>query len=196
MERKLRGPSNRESLSRSRRRETAGPVVFWNAKRVGPVPPARGTFFDAKSSKHEGRMTMIDKAAIILFLSLVSTCLAVDETQEPPLKYKLEINGQPHELTLGQTKNLEGEYQNPRVTLSASPTRQFTYGNVSFQYPAYYVWKAQVEGPSEKRWVLSGKDYKFMYMTIPYSITNKQFALGVSEQFGKNLLRLMKQSVS
>ncbi|MDM7861258.1 hypothetical protein QTP81_11695 [Alteromonas sp. ASW11-36] len=117
-------------------------------------------------------------------------CLAIDESQEPPLEYILEIDGHSQALQLGETVSISGSYDNPKVKLNASATRAFSYGSVYFEYPASFVWKADIDGINDRSWVLSGNDCKISYYILPDEITIEEFAKAVAAEFGEGATRI------
>ena len=133
---------------------------------------------------------MIRTYTIVLILCIGSTCFAADESQEPPLKYTLEINGQGHELVLDKPVKLQGEYSNPKVVLRASSIRHYTYGDITFQYPASFAWEAEIEGHNEKTWILSGNDFKIMYFILPDVLSVEAYSQAMAKQYGKGSTRI------
>lgn len=126
------------------------------------------------------------KAAVALILiGFGGLSFAADESQQPALQYTLELNGQAHGLVLDKPVKLPGDYKNPSVVLKASETRQFTYGNVSFEYPASYTWEAEIESDDEKTWTLSGTDFTFIYFTMPVELSIDSFVKSYGENFDK-----------
>jgi len=128
--------------------------------------------------------------AAILFLGLGRAGFGADERREPPLKYTLEIDGRKHELVLDKALRIPGDYHNPRIVLRASPVRNFTYGGITFRYPATFSWDAEIEGPHMKMWTLSGKDCKIMYFIQPGAVSVESYALAMAKQFGKGSTRI------
>ena len=112
-------------------------------------------------------------------------CFAIDESQEPPLKFTLEINGQQHELELNKPVKLDGAYNDPKIVLTASPIRQFTYGGVAFQYPASFAWEAEIESDNKMTWTLSGRDFTIIYFVGPDASSVEEYSQAVAEQFGE-----------
>lgn len=128
--------------------------------------------------------------ALLFLIGFGCLCFAADESQEPPLIYTLEIDGQQHELLLDKPITITGAHNNPEVKLRASSTRQFTYGNVAFQYPASFTWEAEIVDENSKSWVLSGNDFKLMYFILPYEITVEEYAQSLANQFGEKKIRI------
>ena len=128
--------------------------------------------------------------ALMILVGFSGLCFAEDESQEPPLKYILELNGQAHELVLDKSVVLQGDYKNPRVVLRASAIRHFTYGNVSFEYPASFGWEAEIEGHNERTWTLSGNDFTIMYFILPEALSADSYVQGLAKRFGKGSTRL------
>jgi len=134
---------------------------------------------------------MIRTVATIVFLFIASSvCFAADDSQEPSLKYTLEINGKKHEVTLDKSIQLHGTYKNPEVVLKASPTRQFTFGHIEFLYPAWFTWEAKLNGPNDKNWSFSGNDFKIMYFVQPHTLSLESYVDAMVKQFGKEKTRI------
>lgn len=76
----------------------------------------------------ERNHTIKRSIAVMTLIGVGGLCCAADESQEPPLKYNLLLNGTAHELVLDKPVNLQGDYKNPNAALRASATRQFTCG--------------------------------------------------------------------
>lgn len=133
---------------------------------------------------------MIKALVLTMLVGYVSLCFATDESKEPPLKYKLKINGKVNELVLDNAVTLKGNYRDPEITLHASDTRRFTYGNIAFKYPASFTWEADIESDKERSWILSGNDFKIMYFVQPEHLTIDSYALSMANQFGKENTRI------
>ena len=127
---------------------------------------------------------------VILFLGIGSMCVSADDRQEPPLKYTLEIDGQQHEIVLDKPIKVQGNYSDPKFVLSASPIRNFTHGDIAFQYPASFSWEAEIEASNEKTWTLSGNDFKIMYFIQPYELSVENYDQAMAKQFGKGTTRI------
>jgi hypothetical protein len=130
---------------------------------------------------------MFPKLFVVLAVLAVlpQVCLALDEEREPALKYSLEINGQRHEILLDTPTELKGAFENPKVTLTASPTREFSFGAVKFEYPANFTWEANLKTPDLKFWIMSGNDFKIMYFIHDEGYTLETHVESMIEQFGK-----------
>lgn len=127
--------------------------------------------------------------ARVLFYGIMfgycSSVFASDESIEPPQRYTVKLNGVAHEVMLDDPITLNGQFNNPKVELSASNIRQFTYGDIEFDYPASLVWESDIDDQTEKSWTLTGNDFTFMYFILPSSTTTMEFAEAMAEQFGK-----------
>jgi hypothetical protein len=128
-------------------------------------------------------------AAALLF-GISGVCSAADDSQQPPLKYTLVIDGQQHALVLEQPLQIQGSFKNPTIALEASSVRTFTYGGISFQYPAAFSWEAEIEAGNEKTWTLSGNDFTIMYFIQPQPNSADAYAQAMAKQFGKGTTRI------
>jgi hypothetical protein len=102
----------------------------------------------------------------------------------------MEINGQQHDVVLDRPIQIQGTYRDPKVVLRASPIRHFTYGALAFQYPASFIWEAEIKAPDEKTWVLSGNDFKIMYLVLPGALSVDAYARATAKEFGKGSTRI------
>lgn len=127
---------------------------------------------------------------LLVCICMAGACFAVDEGQEPSLKYTLTINGRAHECVPDTPLQLHGTYENPTIVLTTSPTRKFQYGGVEFLYPAAFGWEAEIEGPNDRTWTLSGNDFTIMYFVNPAALTSKSYAEAMVEQLGEDSTRL------
>ena len=125
---------------------------------------------------------MIRTVIAILIIGISSMCYASDDSQEPPLKYTLEINGQQHEVARDKPLQIKGTYNDPKVMLRASTVRYFTYGDIAFQYPASFTWKAKITSNDDKVWLMTGVDFKIMYFILP-EVSADAFALLMAKKF-------------
>lgn len=128
--------------------------------------------------------------ATICILIFATASFAADESQEPPLIYTLEVNDRQHQIYLNKPVQIPGSYNDPHVVLKASPVRYFAFGDVEFQYPSSFSWEAEIEGPDEKHWILSGNDFLIMYFILPDAVTLEEYAEALAQQFGEANIRV------
>ncbi len=119
-----------------------------------------------------------------------------NDSQELPLKYSLEIDGQQHEVVLDKPILIQGTYNDPKVLLRVSPIRQFAYGDIAFQYPAHYIWEAEVEASNEKTWTLSGNDFTIMYFILPDALSVREYAQNLAKRFGEGSTRISETEIT
>ena len=110
--------------------------------------------------------------------------VAEDETNEPPLELTLFVNGKPYPVALGREQKLSGEFKNPTVVVHAAKTRRFSYGGLSFEYPAAFTWEAEIESSAYRSWTISGNDTKIMYFVLNAEFTPESFTKALVAQFG------------
>ncbi len=124
------------------------------------------------------------------FVIAILSCLlapvfsTADETKEPPLKLTLFVNGKPFPVEFGREQKLAGEFKNPTIVLRAAATRRFSYGGISFEYPANFTWEADIEGKDYRCWTISGNDSKIMYFVLRSEFTPELYATSMVKQFG------------
>ena len=107
-----------------------------------------------------------------------------DETKEPPLKLTLFVNGKPYPVEFGQQQKLTGQFKNPTIVVRAAETRRFSYGGISFEYPANFTWEAEIEGKAYRCWTISGNDSKIMYFALASKVTPELWANSMAKKFG------------
>lgn len=119
----------------------------------------------------------------LVFL-LGGLCFSADDSVEPSRTFYLEMAGAKHKLLLNQAVKIAGTHTNPTVILKASPIRTFPYGGISFNYPAHFSWEADLSGPQEKLWTLSGNSTTLMMFILPTTPTVDEYAQAMAHQFG------------
>lgn len=120
----------------------------------------------------------------ILSCLLGAALSTADETKEPRLELTLFVNGKPFSVELGRGQKITSDFKNPTIVVRAAATRRFSYGGISFEYPANFTWEAEVEGNAYKCWTISGNDSKIMYFVLGSEFTPELYAKGMVEQFG------------
>lgn len=126
-----------------------------------------------------------------LTLTVLAACAALawgdpGDEKEPALKYTLEVNGEKHEIVLGEPIELKGTFSDPKAILTAAPTRTFNKDGFEFEYPSAYSWEAEITGDKEKIWTLSGNDFKIMCFVQPEALTARAYAAAMAAQFGES----------
>jgi hypothetical protein len=127
------------------------------------------------------------KSTILLItLSLFAlTSLAVDETIEPELKYKLIINGKEYAVSTVTSTLIEGDFSNPTIRLVSEKYRLFDYGKIQFKYPARMTWEADLRDEKSRSWTLTGNDVTVMYAITPHDMSLDEWADNFADRFGK-----------
>ncbi len=100
--------------------------------------------------------------AVLLLAGCGAAQPPVDEEQEPPQLFFLEVGGKRIQVELDKpldTATLGGAKS---VTLRVEPYRVFPYGGVKFHYPREYTFEADFSTPGVSLWTLSGSDCKIM----------------------------------
>lgn len=106
-----------------------------------------------------------------------------DENAEPERAYTLQVDGQQVALQPGVEVQLEGRFENPTVKLVLGSTRNFRYGGVSFDYPANFVWEADVSDPSFRMWTMDGADVSLMVFRTSFGFSAEEFVDSLAEEF-------------
>ena len=106
-----------------------------------------------------------------------------DENAEPERAYTLLIDGQEVALQPGVEFQLEGKFENPTMKLELGSTRHFRYGGISFEYPANFVWEADVSDPSFRMWTMDGADVTLMVLRTSFGFTADEFVESLADEF-------------
>lgn len=130
------------------------------------------------------------KRIVASILMFASSFTFAAESVEPALQYTLEINNQQHDLVLNQPITLNGNYNNPKIVLKAAMVKKFTYGNVMFDYPAYFSWEADIVNANKKSWTLSGNDFKIMFFVFPQRLSLDGYVGSLAKSFGEDNTRI------
>jgi hypothetical protein len=130
---------------------------------------------------------MTSGVRFVLAMALVSSfgMVRADDTKEPPVKYRLEVDGKVYPAVEGEAVKITGTLMNPTVKIVAEPFREFGYGGVSFQYPRAFTFEADVKDRDYKSWILSGNDFKIMYFLLDEKTTPDSYADEMIKQFGQ-----------
>jgi hypothetical protein len=126
---------------------------------------------------------------ILLVCSFCGEAGADDESREPALDYSLKIDGQVYPARIGEKIALKGIFTDPIIVIGASDKRRFAFGGISFDYPAYFTWEAEIEGAHYKNWTLSGRDFKIMYFRMSNPFSPEAYAAGMLKRFEGTPLR-------
>jgi hypothetical protein len=100
--------------------------------------------------------------ASTLALVLCSGALVAAEDKEPELGYTLLVDDQPIRLQPNKETVIAGTFTNLHVRLIPEQERHFTYGGLSFKYPAHFAFEADFRTPGVKLWTLNGNDFVIM----------------------------------
>ena len=114
-----------------------------------------------------------------------STSTAADESIEPPLKYSVKVGNETATLFEGVPVRIDGTFTNPTVAIIPDSSRVFPYQGVKFRYPKTFTFEADVDDPASKTWVLSGNDIKITYSVYQGTLSTKDFADSMLDQFGR-----------
>lgn len=125
---------------------------------------------------------------LLLFFTAIWTAFSfAAEDMEPPLGYTLLINGIEHRMKSGETIQLKGTFTDPSIKLIADKERLFSYTGLSFRYPAYFSFEADLKSENNKNWILSGNDFKIMIFKVKGALIPDTFAHSVAKKFGKDV---------
>jgi len=126
----------------------------------------------------------------VVLVSAVSSPPTLDETREPPMKYRVEVDGKVFAMAEGESMKLDGTWIDPTIRIVADPHRQFSYGGVSFLYPRGFTFEADVDDADSRSWVLSGNDFTIMVFVLSGRITPEAYADSMADRFGDENCKL------
>ena len=106
-----------------------------------------------------------------------------DEHAEPERAYTLMVDGQEVALQPGVEVQVQGKFENPTVKLELGATRHFRYGGIAFDYPAGFVWEADVADPSFRMWTMDGASVSLMVFRTSFGYSVEEFVESLAEEF-------------
>ena len=121
---------------------------------------------------------------LALLLIAMPGLIAEDETQEPPVRYNLDVDGKLYSIAESIPFKITGSLINPTIKIIAEPTKEFMYGGITFVYPRNFTFEADIKDPNDKNWTLSGTYFSISYSLLSEKITAEQFADSLVEAFG------------
>jgi hypothetical protein len=124
-------------------------------------------------------------AALLWIVLSAGPVTAQDEAKEPPQKFTVNLGDQSVKVLEGESVKLTGSFTNPQLTIKPDPYRVFPYQGLRFQYPRSFSFEADLTGPGEKNWTLSGNDVRIMLFVFDERTTVAEFAEGVISELGK-----------
>lgn len=112
-------------------------------------------------------------ASGLLLLVLTTQSLAQDP--EPPQTFQLTVDGETYDITEDQEIEIESSGK-AKIRLTASPTRNFTYGGFNFLYPTHFSFECEHTADS-RQWVLDGNDVVIMIFAFTdVELSTREFA--------------------
>jgi len=136
----------------------------------------------------------MDKSLLTAILFCTGTALAAwapssldaqrqNEAAEPRRDYVLSVDGNSVVVRPGEELQLKGEFKDPRVRLDVGPVRHFAYGGIAFDYPASFVWEADIVDSFMKTWTMDGADISIMVFRTEFEFTAEEFTESLAEEF-------------
>ena len=120
------------------------------------------------------------------FLFLIAPFgLVADESVEPGLSYTLKIGERSYQISENEPFEIEAVSEKSKAQLVADSHRIFTYQSIEFEYPAHFVFEADVSDATSKSWTLSGNDCTVMILSMAVQMSATEFGAELAEQFGK-----------
>ena len=134
---------------------------------------------------------LIAITALLPFLTGPLHSLAADESVEPALVYTVSVGEKIVTVTEGEAAQLDGTFNNPKITVTPQPYRVFSCQGITFKYPRSFVFEADIEDQNAKTWVLSGNDFILMCMVVNEALSTADFASNIIEQFGSEQAKVV-----
>lgn len=131
---------------------------------------------------------------VLLFMGNVCVINALaettDESAEPQAHYELLINGEAHTIFPDKPITLEQSLEKPVVELRIMPFREFAYSSVSFKYPQYFAFDAELSDPSVKLWTLTGRETVIMVQKFSEPMNHSTMAAMIQPNYGDEISRI------
>src|SRR5688572_8619021 len=102
------------------------------------------------------------KLLTTLILLVPASLLLASDQEEPALSYTLRLDKETVRLTPGTAVEIKGRFDNPKATLVPDTERLFTYGQITFKYPANFAFEADFDTEGVKLWTLDGNSFVIM----------------------------------
>ena len=137
--------------------------------------------------------------AFVLGLSIgcgLATSDAADESAEPALKYTVKIGEKTVTVSEGETVQLDGTFNDPKIAVTPEPYRVFPYQGITFKYPRSFVFEAELDDQDSKMWTLSGNDFKIMYFVLNTSVSTADYANTMIDQFGRENAKVVNEKAT
>ena len=136
--------------------------------------------------------------SVMLFSALIgSTAIAfADESQEPPLKYKIFVDQKSTTVTANQPTTLPGKFENPTIRIVPEKFREFPYMGVKFTYPSSFVFEANLTDTTSKSWTLTGNDLSIMLFELEAELSTIQFADSMIREFGTENAKIGQPNIT
>lgn len=122
----------------------------------------------------------------LLLGSLTLLYAEINESLEPPIKYRLIVEGKPYTMIENEPLKIPGTLKDPTIKLEAEPNREFTYGGISFLYPKNFSFKADLSDTSNKDWTMVGNNLYVIYTNMVEELTLEEYVEALFNEFGKS----------
>jgi hypothetical protein len=134
--------------------------------------------------------------AVLLTALWLPTSRASDESVEPPLEYSVKVGDEAATLVEGKPLRICGTFTDPLVTVTPHTYRVFPYQGLNFKYPKGFTFKANVEDPARKRWILAGGEAKLIYSVLAMEMSTDDFVSQMVEHFAREDIKFVKADAS
>lgn len=124
---------------------------------------------------------------ILLILSL--SFQTIGQQESPKSQIVLDINGEEYYFSDGQNIQLEGTFNNPKITVRVADTRTLKTESLQFDYPSHFAYQYE-EDYGYRNWTLDGKEFVIMYFEFDDEMPFDFFIEEMVKQFGKQNCKL------
>jgi hypothetical protein len=126
-------------------------------------------------------MNSLRSGLSVFIVCVLAACCTADDSAEPPIVYTLEVDGRPVTLQPDTPFQLEGSFEDPTLTLRGAQTRTLQADGITFNYPAYFTFEADISDPEVKTWTASGNDVTVMLFSFSAEVDARALAESTAE---------------
>ena len=112
-----------------------------------------------------------------------------DGAKTPPAIYILNVNGKEYSVNEGEDLKIDGNLNNPTVTVRTADYRKFDNGTISFNYKSNATYQFE-ETSGNKTWTFNGSDDVVFLFEMGVKVKIEAIVEQVISQFGKKNCRV------
>jgi hypothetical protein len=127
---------------------------------------------------------------LLLSLLAASLSLGCHAQDEPSLKLKVTVDGEPTYVNDGDTLRIGGK----PVVIETSSVKTFQLASLKFEYPRDFGFHHQNEN-TVRSWTLDGNEFVIMVFELPRSVELESFTREIIKKFGKKNCSMSRKKV-